>query len=55
MEIGGKKTWLGGEEKAVETEHRTPGNTNSFIGCTVCLRLATLSDKRKLRQNFLCD
>lgn len=44
-----------GEEVSGEKGNMAPESTDSFIGSTVCLRLVSLSDERKLRQNFLCD
>lgn len=51
----GHRHWGGGEGWGLEKGNMAPGNIDSFIGCTVCPRLASLSDERKLRQNFLCD
>lgn len=46
---------MGGGKVSGEKRNMAPESIDSFIGSTVCMRLVSLSDERKLRQNFLCD
>lgn len=46
---------IGGGKVSVEKGNMAPKSIDLFTGFTVWLRLVSLSDERKLRQNFLCD
>lgn len=46
---------MGRGKVSEEKRNMAPESIDSFIGSTVCMRLVSLSDERKLRQNFLCD